>query len=303
MNPTDLQAEDLRIELPTPDHPEWEASLQRAKTLYEEFGAFVAGGVTAGKLLDDICGDVGSLIQLKMCQEGMGDLRAREGASRFDDGFVELNERDREFGGTIYRACRRITPIHQLATSRVFIEIAKGLMETDLLISNGIMAVRIDQPNEDKFLFDWHQDYPFIQDSLDGVVFWMSLHDVDETNGWLRIIPGSHKRGLLPLRITDMDNTQGNRAHSMKIDDLSVVDEMPHLNVPLKKGDALVFNTLLLHCSQPNRSDRARWTIQVRYGNFRHPTAIEKNWPGTQKMGLHFEASHPEYVVDSPHKT
>lgn len=277
---------------------ELEASLEQAGALYEEHGAFLARGMFRPEDYAPIHRDLQRLIELKMKQVGMEHEPEDDGLSRFDDGFIQLNRASREHGGTIYQAARRVTAIHELAVHPKLTGVAKGLMNTETLISNGILAVRTDQPNEDKFLFEWHQDYPFIQDSEDGVVFWLGLHDVDESNGWLRIIPGSHKLGVLPVNVTDPHGMGGNRAHSMEIADLSVVDSMPRVNVPVRMGDVLVFNTLMLHASNPNRSARTRWTIQCRYGNFENERALAKNWPGVVNLGREFERTHPEYVAN-----
>ena len=40
-----------------------------------------------------------------------------------------------------------------------------------------------------------------------------------------------------------------------------------------------------------------RWTLQIRHGNFKHPFAIRKNWPGSHYEQNWFDLSHPEYVA------
>jgi hypothetical protein len=114
----------------------------------------------------------------------------------------------------------------------------------------------------------------------------------------LRLIPGSHRLGVLPVNVTDPHGAGASRAHSMEIADPSVADSMPAVNVPVPMGDVLVFNTLLLHASNPNRSTRSRWTIQYRYGNFENDRALAKNWPGAMNFGRGFEKTHPEYVAN-----
>ena len=77
--------------------------------------------------------------------------------------------------------------VHQLAVDRRMVELAKLMIGTGLIASSDINAMRIDLPNEDKYLFDWHQDYPYVLDLLDGIVFWVPLQDVDRENGRSRL--------------------------------------------------------------------------------------------------------------------
>jgi hypothetical protein len=61
--------------------------------------------------------------------------------------FMQLNRADREHGGTIYRAARRVTPIHELAVHPKLTRVAKSLMATETLILNGILAVAATRPS------------------------------------------------------------------------------------------------------------------------------------------------------------
>lgn len=52
----------------------------------------------------------------------------------------------------------------------------------------------------------WHQDLPYWPMNEDGTSLscWMALDDVDETNGCMSFVPGSHKLGRLePISLTD----------------------------------------------------------------------------------------------------
>ena len=62
-------------------------------------------------------------------------------------------------------------------------------------------------------------------------------------------------------------------------------------------GDALVFHTFLLHCSQPNRSGATRWTLQARYFDFLNRTAVRHDWVGGMNEGVDFRRYHPELVA------
>jgi len=292
-----ITVEELRVDF-NPQTCNRAKAVARARALLRDHGAFVAAGLIAPSELEPIHADIESLIQLKRKQVGLAGACLVDISSRFDDGFLEMCRINRSYGGSIYDACRRLMPVHHMATHPEFQSLSKALMNTETLIASTLNAVRIDHPSEDKYLFLWHQDYPYIQDSEDALVYWVPLHDVNEENGWLRLALGSHKQGVHPVKVVDPGNKNRNGARSIELADLSLPDQFQQVCVPVQAGELLVFSTLLLHCSQPNRSRNARWTLQIRHGNFENATAVARNWPGGLIENVPFEESHPEYVAN-----
>jgi Phytanoyl-CoA dioxygenase (PhyH) len=119
----------------------------------------------------------------------------------------------------------------------------------------------------------------------------------NERNGCLTVAPGSHSGGLRKLNLVDPYNKNNNKQKMLEIADQGALAALPKVKVPAQLGDALIFSTMLLHASGPNLSDRIRFTLQVRFGNFLHPVAIEKGWPGSMRDGSIFQEKHPEYIA------
>lgn len=266
---------------------------QEAKHIYDRYGCFLAKNLFAPEEFDATKTDIGALVDALYDQIG----KPRPSRARFDDGVIDLAGYDRKLVGRIFDAGRRLLPVHQMSVDPRLVELSKAMMETDVVAASDVKAVRLDLPREDKYLFDWHQDYPYVMDSFDGVVFWIPLQSVDQTNGCLSVAPGSHLGGLRKLVLIDKDNENNNKQKMMQIADQDELARLPKMQVPVELGDVLVFSTLLLHASGPNQSDRARFTLQVRFGNFLHPTAVEKGWPGSMRDGSIFHEKHPEYVA------
>jgi ectoine hydroxylase-related dioxygenase (phytanoyl-CoA dioxygenase family) len=157
----------------------------------------------------------------------------------------------------------------------------------------------MDHPGEDTYLSPWHQEYPYNLTSDNAVTLWLPLVDVDETNGCLRLAPGTHRLGALPVRVKDALNERRNANETLEIDDLdAVLARHAKLSAPTAAGDALVFHTFLLHRSQPNRSRATRWTLQARYFDFLNRTAIRHDWVGGMNEGVDFRRYHPELVAE-----
>ena len=96
--------------------------------------------------------------------------------------------------------------------------------------------------------------------------------DVDEHNGCLQIIPGSHKQGLRPPR-------RDENGRLVPIEDVESWGNVQ--NVRMKVGDVLVFGNLTFHRSLENTSEDIRWSIDLRYSPTGSPPGMV-----TSKNGL-----------------
>ena len=94
--------------------------------------------------------------------------------------------------------------------------------------------------------FIWHTDHSFLARFLDPraaaevVTAMVFLDDADDGNGALRLVPGSHRTGPRP-------DSEGPRP-----------GEPAPVTIRAVAGDVVLFPTLMLHSSGPNRSDRDR---------------------------------------------
>ncbi len=94
-----------------------------------------------------------------------------------------------------------------------------------------------------------HQDWNNVEEHLaQSVSIWCPLTDVDDTNGALQVIPGSHR---LRRSIRSLDTP------SLYLD---FTEELaPHLRcVPIKAGQAVFYAHNLFHGSRPNSSGSTR---------------------------------------------
>jgi len=102
-----------------------------------------------------------------------------------------------------------------------------------------------------------HQDgYYFMLDPCEAVTMWFALDVVDEENGCVRYIPGSHRKGMRPHgRTTTLGFSQG-------ITDYPTPDDQAReVAMHALPGDLLVHHALTIHRadgnSSPTRSRRA----------------------------------------------
>lgn len=114
--------------------------------------------------------------------------------------------------------------------------------------------------------FPWHQDNGYGNRATStNVTIWCALDDVDERNGCVWIVPGSHQAGLLPHQAS------GTSWH------LTV--HAPDDGVPavLQAGEAVAFSGLTLHRSLANHTDQPRRAFFMQYGDYAESAQLNDN--------------------------
>jgi hypothetical protein len=97
-----------------------------------------------------------------------------------------------------------------------------------------------------------HQDPTFLDEGqYDAVGVWAPLIDVDETNGCLRVIPGSHRWNTGP---------RGPATPFAYPTHLPMLCQKLRA-VPMRAGSAMLFSVKLFHASQPNRGTEPRVAV------------------------------------------
>lgn len=100
-----------------------------------------------------------------------------------------------------------------------------------------------------------HQDWTVVNEpEFDSITVWIPLQDVNETNGAIQVIDGSH-RFSTALRSPTLEDPFKNVQNELR-KDLKLV--------PMKAGEAFIFSQALLHASPPNLSNQPR--VAVTYG-------------------------------------
>ncbi len=218
----------------------------------------------------------------------------------FDAGYQEIIASHRKIGSEIYDAVKQIPEFIRLAASPAHSAIFSQIRGTDMpgLAARG-SGIRIDNPFEEKYVAPWHQDYPAQFCSLDGIVFWSSLVPLTEAIGPAEFCIGSHKGGVRRVYTKDPKNPEKTGAYALILENEDeLVSTYPH-SAPLSKpGDTILIDFLTLHRSGYNKSNRSRWSMQMRYFNFKDPTGIKLSWCGSFAAGIKLKDVHPELVLD-----
>jgi phytanoyl-CoA hydroxylase len=105
-----------------------------------------------------------------------------------------------------------------------------------------------------------HQDgYYFMLEPNEAVTMWLALDPVDESNGCVRYIPGSHRRGMRPHGRTEL------LGFSQGIVDYDSVDRDAEVPVVASPGDLLIHHSMTIHRADANASSRNRRALGLMY--------------------------------------
>ncbi len=172
------------------------------------------------------------------------------------------------------RLCNHLISLHRLSLSEEIVEnlILLGL-DFPAVCARPVMwfhSPRVAK-TERYHRLPAHQEWSNMQGSLDGAVAWMPLVPVSPDMGRLQVVPGSHRRGLLPFGKDETKDYPLSIAPD-KVNDVEFVE----VDVPL--GGALIFSAFLIHRSGTNRSDKVRLTVNFRYNNAAEPTFIARDF-------------------------
>jgi phytanoyl-CoA hydroxylase len=157
----------------------------------------------------------------------------------------DLNEYDRYFSDILFES--------------KFRELAKSLLGEEVI---GKTVEYFNKPAKTGKATPPHQDgYYFMLNPVSAVTMWMALEEVDEENGWVSYVRGSHLHGMRPHSKT---NTVG---FSQGITDFGLDEDLKNeIFFPAKPGDLLIHHALTIHKAGQNTSEnRSRKALGLIY--------------------------------------
>jgi len=234
--------------------------------------------------------DIYQLISILIKQHKLDIHQEPFSSLTFDSGLDVLLENHRPVVSQIYDAVKKIPSYVKLACSPKNEEVARVLLKTEFIgFANQGYGIRMDNPFEDAYRTQWHQDYVSQLCAKNGIVFWSPLRDVTLNMGPIEYRFGSHKDGIFRIL------RDGEGSYGLKIkDEDNIVKRYPSVAPEVKVGDLVASNFLVLHRSSPNRSKFTRWSMISRYFDFLDPEGIAYGWKGGLQDGNSFEKVHPE---------
>ncbi|MBV1870599.1 MAG: phytanoyl-CoA dioxygenase family protein [Gammaproteobacteria bacterium] len=215
----------------------------------------------------------------------------------FDSGYQDLINTNRECGAVIYDAIKQIPAFIRLLAHPAHEALFRDLFPTGMPgIAGSGFGMRIDNPQEERFRADWHQEYLSQLRSLNGIVLWSPLLKITEEIGPVEVCIGSQKEGV--LQVTSKDSEKKG-AYALKLVNESNIIQKYKTCAPVSSpGDVIILDWHVVHRSGENISNRSRWSMQMRYFDFMETSGIKLNWQGSFATNKNFKKIHPEHFID-----
>lgn len=149
---------------------------------------------------------------------------------------------------------------YQLVTHDALLNAVEGVLGSDILVDGTLVFYK---PPQDSSYVSWHQDSVYSGWHLTpSTSAWIALTASQRVNGCMRVIPGSHKQGLLDHdNVRDDPNLLNRRGERVKTD----VQESEAVDVVLQPGEMSLHHSTIIHGSNPNASDEPRIGFIVRF--------------------------------------
>ena len=161
----------------------------------------------------------------------------------------------------------------RLLANKKLAEAASDIIGPNVQLHHTKMFIK---PPEKGSPFPMHQDAPFFpHENHSMIAAIVHFDDAPLNRGCVRVVPGSHKLGMLP------HNSEG--AWHLSPKEYPVSDALP---IEAKAGDALFFSYLTIHGSGINESDEARTTVLIQMRDPADPPSFRTHESNGQGMML-----------------
>ena len=131
-------------------------------------------------------------------------------------------------------------------------------------------------PARDEFTTKAHQDFPNVQGTEAVYTAWIPLIDIDMATGPLQVAAGTHASG----EVYDFDIGAGAGG-------VEITAPFPGqwVSGAFALGDVLIFHSMTVHKGVPNRGERLRMSMDVRYQRVSEPFNPDNANPDGQPLG------------------
>jgi len=169
------------------------------------------------------------------------------------------------------KQAQHLISLHQLSLTNKIVELlSQAGLETPTISTRPVLYFNHSKLAKKKVYHtvDAHQDWRSMQGSLNSVVLWIPLINIDKDLGALQILAKSHLGGLRTERV---ENSFG----MVTLNDL---EKRQLVSIEVDVGDALLFSSFLIHQSGDNITNKPRWRCHFRYNDLSDPTFIERKY-------------------------
>jgi len=239
------------------------SSSDQIREKFRERGYFIAKSIISEKKINAVLETIFRIYFKYNPSSKLRDLQEPWNSDLFHEEIIKFRKSDPKRFSLLYDSTQTSVSIMELLTSELIAKYSANLLDTknnELCITEGM--IRMDAPGDKRNIAGWHQEISYLRNN--GLVIWIPLSDITPDLGPLQVCPKSHHEG--ELKVVQNKNLPGD-VSTVSVDEVApeYIAKYSIMDVEIKKGDVLFFDTELFHRSGVNTSNRMRFSCQVRH--------------------------------------
>jgi ectoine hydroxylase-related dioxygenase (phytanoyl-CoA dioxygenase family) len=150
--------------------------------------------------------------------------------------------------------------LYDICTNSTILDFVEDILGPDFYLWGSNFFIK---PPRSSSTVGWHQDtyYWPLEPKISATV-WVAFEDVDEANAAMKVIPGSHRAGLIKhSRSSDTDSVLTLECEQGQFREDSAV------SLNLRAGQVSIHDDKIVHGSPANNSSRRRAGLTIRYSS------------------------------------
>ncbi len=185
-------------------------------------------------------------------------------------------------------------PLADLWASQELLAVVEQILGPEIA-GHPVWNLRSKTPLNPLATVPWHQDTAYLAPGAEQTLqptAWIPLIDADGVNGTLQVVRGGHRSGQVFHH--QLERTRGHeKSWYLHIAEEDLPEgEIVTCEMPM--GSLLLINQLIPHRSTENRSDKIRWSVDLRWQRPDEPSGFDK----IKECILMRTARDPNYQID-----
>jgi ectoine hydroxylase-related dioxygenase (phytanoyl-CoA dioxygenase family) len=239
------------------------SSSDQIREKFRENGYFIAKSIISEKKISAVLETIFRIYFKYNPSSKLHDLQEPWNSDLFHEELIKFRKSDPKRFSLLYDSTQTSASVMELLTSELIAKYSANLLDTknnELCITEGM--IRMDAPGDKRNIAGWHQEISYLRNN--GLVIWIPLSDITPDLGPLQVCPKSHHEG--ELKVVQNKNLPGD-VSTVSVDEVEpeYIAKYSIMDVEIKKGDVLFFDTELFHRSGVNTSNRIRFSCQIRH--------------------------------------
>lgn len=200
-----------------------------------------------------------------------GKLSQTYEAEDFEHRLARINDECPAVASALWNANVVLPAFFDLMRTPRLLDKVESLVGPEIIASS-VYRLRPKVPHHHQSPVPWHQDSGYFEPYCDKALVltvWLPLVEATEENGCLWVVPGAHRAAN---RVVEHRTSRTGPYLEIPEEQFAHFGGAEPICTPIKRGGCLFLHNLLPHASFENRTDRVRWSMDLRYQSAALPT-------------------------------